>query len=312
MSKSKKKPAAIRATPVRTAQTAKVSKAKKTAVDAPAATEKPVTQSTTKRAAWSPLGILKDDQWLNKWLAVLFGVQALTIVLFSANVMFPVVTQFIGVDTFATATAAGKTVYAVASHRLFSVSLAQLLGMALAISAAFHALMYYMPQVYQENVKSRQNPLRWLENAFSASLLPLAIGLVVGVRDITALAMMFTLGFLVHVLGWQLEQARAQGDETAVRRSFILMIIAGAVVWVGLGLYLLNAMLFGDGLPVFLISSYLVTVAGVLWYGWIIRGYVQRQGRWQDYAVVNRSCVLLGFAIKTLLVWQLFAGILRP
>lgn len=316
MSKSTKKPAGKKAAAKEPRKTAVV---------------KPVKDASVLQGPMA--GLVK----LNKRLAIAYIVQALVLIILAAAKSFPVTVHFLGVDSFASAVNGGAngTVYAPASHQLFALPLVQVLALSLTVSAAFHGLSAaWGSNLYASFVRQGVNPLRWMENAFSASLLPVAIGLVAGVQDIAAILMLFALGFIAHIMGWQMESDRAAGGAGAQlnkRRSFIAMAVAAGAAWLALGYYLLGAGLFGNGVAVYTALAYGFGLAGVLLYGALVHQYCfgDTPGggvvaklqpvlptRWsqklQDYARLERWCMMLSFCIKTLVVWQLFAGALRP
>jgi hypothetical protein len=249
---------------------------------------------------------------LNRRLAISYSVQALALLLLSVSGALPVTAQFLGVDALASQ-ANGGTVYAPASQYLFNLHVAQVLALSLAISGAFHGLyLYRANRLYETALRRRENPYRWLENAFSSSLLLLAIGLLAGLRDIASLGMLFVLGFVSYMLAWQYEQQALARQGQDARRSFVMLVITALAAWLAVGSYLLYGVLFGDGIPLFLGIAYGTALAGVIWTGWLLVRLRRAAGRWGDYMYAERMFSLSFFVIKTLLVWQLFAGALQP
>ncbi len=252
--------------------------------------------SKTKKAAAIKASVKSSDSpllaklhRLHKRLALAYGLQSIVLLLLAPGLAYPVT---------------------IASELLFTMSLSQVLALSLAISGTFHALQAFSTRFqYEAALDRRENPYRWLENAFSASLLPLAIGLVVGLRDVTALAMLFILGFITHVLGWQLERQLASKQSMDARRTFVLLAVASLTVWAAVGSYAVQAAVSGKGLPWYGFVAYVLGLIFVAGIGWVIVQYRDGRGKWHDYLYFERTMVLAGFAAKSSVAWVLFTGI---
>lgn len=254
------------------------------------------------------------QKW-NKWLAVIYGVEALAILLLSVGHTFPVTIKFLGVDTLLSQQA-GHTIYAAASRHLFDMPLAQVLGLVLAISAVIHALQAsYIRSIYEEWLERGANPLRWLDGSFSASLLPVAIGLAAGFSDLTSLLMLFVLGFMAHILGLLVElynQPYQADKPIADTRPFTLLVVASITVWLVLGLYIGASALFGGGLPLYIWATYLTALVFVAAIGAVLLSNYRRRAPFKSYVRSERAIMLLGFAAKSIIAWELFAAVLHP
>ena len=318
-SKKGKKPASRTA---KSAQTAKVTKAAKTSKAAKPAKAGPAV-AVTKPAASAEADSKKSraatrmESW-NKWLAAAYAVEALAIIIAGTGHTFPVVIHFLGVDTMLSQTA-GHTVNALATRHLFDVPLAQVLALVLAIPAVLHLMLSsYLHNQYNAWMERGMNPIRWLDGAFSASLLPVAIGLAAGFSDITGLLMLFALGFITHLLGMLMElynqpyttyKADTPAKDT---KPFFLMVVAGTAAWLALGLFLGASLIFGAGLPWHAWVSYLTALVFVVLITLLLVRNYRRQGRWKDYQKTERAFMVLSFAAKSVVAWELFAAVLRP
>jgi hypothetical protein len=262
---------------------------------------------------------------LNKWLAIGYGVQAIALLLFSVGRTFPITIHFLGKDTLASQ-AAGHTVYASASQHLLDVSLPQILGLSLAISAVFHLIVArWLKAQYTDWLAEGSNPLRWLDGAFSVSLLPVAIGLVAGLSDITSILMLFVLGFATHLLGLYMEaynQKRANHLLTGKKptgpgpttdyRPFLLLCITGASACIVLGASVLAAVVFGAGLPPGIWLAYVLGVISVIAYLVVMMRTYRRTGRFADYRYSELASITLSFVAKSGIAWLLFSAVLAP
>lgn len=256
---------------------------------------------------------------LNKWLAIGYGVQALALMLFSVGRVFPVTVHFLGKDTLASQ-AVGHSVYAAASQHLFDVSLPQILALSLTISAVLHAIIArWLRRQYATWLDEGSNPLRWLDGAFSASLLPVAIGLVAGLADVASMALLFILGFATHLLGLYMEayNQKFTQQKTGISaaqdfRPFMLLCITGATVWLVLGSSVLSAVIFGAGLPPGVWLAYIFGIICVSAYTVVMLRTYRRAGRFADYRYTELVSVILSFVAKSGIAWLLFSAVLKP
>jgi|GEM_PF-398195 len=275
---------------------------------------KPVATTTAVKPAEQKRGLGSLSQW-NKWFGIIYLVQALAILIIATGKTLPVTVHFVGVDNMLSQVA-GHTVYATASRHLFDVPLAQVLALALAISGALHWLLAaYMRNQYEEWMAKGLNPVRWLDGAFSASLIVLAIALASGINEITTLIALFVFSFMVHMLGlcMELYNLPYRRDEPVKdRKPYILMVIAAVAVWLMGGIPILAAVLFGNGLPAYIWITYatasVVVVASVT----VLSRNYRRLGRWKEYPKAERLHMAISFAAKSIIAWELFVALLRP
>ena len=251
----------------------------------------------------------------NKGLAIVYGLEALAILLLGSGKTFPVGIHFLGVDGLLSQ-AAGHTIYTQAFRPLFDLPLAQVLALCLAVSAAIHAMLSnYVKDLYIPWLEQGSNPLRWLDNAFSASLLPLAIALVAGVSSITMLLAIFILGFVSHILALLLDvYNRPYSPAQPIKdwRLFIVLTMTATTAWLMVIAPVIAGYLFGDGLPVYISLTLLTALVFVVAIGWLmINSYRRRsQGKPEDYRKFELSFMLLSFAAKSIIAWELFVAVL--
>jgi hypothetical protein len=283
---------------------AKTKRSAKHNVDTPPAGEvTPALPANEQRAVDPAFERLR--RW-NKRLAYLYGLEALVVLIF-VHGSVAISGLLLGVDHNATAKA-GHTMYAPAFHELFRLPLAQAVGLLLAIPAVFHALQTsYIRHEYEEQLKRGENAFRWMESAFSTGLVPLVLGMVIGIRDVASLGMLFVLGFVVHLLGWQYERQLATKQLEDARRSFVMLAVAGLTIWLALGSCIVWTALYGAGLHLAPTLAYGLCFVLVLTYGWVLLQRQRGLGRWADYLYTERTLILLSFLMKSLLAWQILA-----
>jgi hypothetical protein len=163
---------------------------------------------------------------------------------------------------------------------------------------------------YRRDLARGVNYARWVEYAFSSSLMIVVISMLVGIYDIAALIMVFGLNASMILFGWMMErhnQDTARTDWTA----FVFGSIAGALPWVAIGIYL-----FSPGEPsnapgfVYAIFGSIFLFFNVFAVNMVLQ-YL-KVGRWRDYLYGERFYIALSLVAKSLLAWQVFAGTLRP
>jgi len=171
-----------------------------------------------------------------------------------------------------------------------------------------------LPKVYEwyvANLKKGINYARWIEYAFSSSIMIVVISMLVGVYDLSTLLLIFFLNAMMILFGMVMEVHNQTTNKTNWI-SFIFGCIAGIVPWVVVALYLFGSGDADNHAPTFVywiffsIFLFFNTFAGnmILQYGKI--------GKWKDYTFGEKVYILLSLVAKSLLAWQVFAGTLRP
>jgi hypothetical protein len=247
----------------------------------------------------------------NKYLAILHAVQGVLILILSVNRSFPVTTSYLGVDTLQTQ-AQGHTVLATGTQQLFSVNMAYLIAAFFFMSAIAHVLMATrLRKQYENDLKKGVNKIRWIEYAFSASTMMVAIGLLVGVQDISTLLMMFGLIAVTNLLGLAMEVYN-QGARKVNWLSFVIGCVASALPWIVVVIYLVSGAVYGSTAPAFV--YWIFVTIGILFDSFAVNMYLQyrKVGNWKDYLYGERTYMILSLVAKTALAWQIFAGALRP
>lgn len=171
-----------------------------------------------------------------------------------------------------------------------------------------------MPRIYEwyvANLKKGINYARWIEYAFSSSIMIVVVSMLVGVYDFSTLLLIFFLNAMMILFGMIMEIHNQTTTKTNWI-SFIFGCIAGIVPWVVVALYLFGSGDADNKAPTFVywiffsIFLFFNTFAGnmILQYGKI--------GKWKDYTFGEKVYVILSLVAKSLLAWQVFAGTLRP
>ncbi|CAN5485015.1 heliorhodopsin HeR [soil metagenome] len=186
------------------------------------------------------------------------------------------------------------------------------LGFAVAAFAALSALFHFViaspwgwPR-YLGELRSQRNRFRWVEYSLSASLMIVLIAGITGISDIVALLALFGVNASMILFGWLMETTN-DADEDVDWTPFAFGSIAGAIPWIGIGIYLVGG---GSAVPNFVYGIYVSIF--VFFNCFAVNQFLQyrRVGRWSDYLFGERAYVWLSLAAKSALAWQLYANVI--
>jgi hypothetical protein len=260
--------------------------------------------------AIGPTNAARLFRW-NLVLAVLHGVQFVAILLLSLAkdplVSSPVVSSYLRFDP------ATRTLVE-AQRSLFDLPIGPAVALFFLLSAIAHATVALPARGwYEAHLARGQNPARWIEYAFSSSLMIVVIASLTGIREIGTLVAIFGVNAAMILFGWSMEAAN-EGRARVQWLHYVFGCIAGAIPWIVIGIALLTGITEPDAAPIpaFVIAIYVslfvsfnvFAVNMVLQYG--------RVGPWRDYLVGERAYMVFSLVAKSLLAWQVFAGTLRP
>lgn len=196
---------------------------------------------------------------------------------------------------------------------LFLVSIGPLVAGFLFISALAH-LLISLPRIYDwyvENLKKGANYARWIEYSFSSSLMIIVVAMLAGMYDGVSLILMFFLNAMMILFGWMMELHNQRTEKTDWT-AYWFGIIAGAIPWVAIGLYLFNAGGETGRAPTFV---YWIFFSIFLFFNVFAINMVlqyKKVGKWRDYLYGEKAYIILSLVAKSLLAWQVWAGTLRP
>ena len=196
---------------------------------------------------------------------------------------------------------------------LFDVRLAPVIASFLFLSALAH-LAVSVPGIYpwyRRNLDRRVNYARWIEYAFSSSVMMVAIAMLVGIYDVVSLTALFSLNASMILFGWVMErhnQSRASTDWTA----YVFGCWAGIVPWIGVAIYLAGAGGDGGDVPTFVYWIFVSIFAVFNTFAVNMLLQYKRVGPWRNYLFGEFVYILLSLTAKSLLAWQVYAGTLQP
>lgn len=247
----------------------------------------------------------KSLRKFNLVMAGLHAVQGLVVLLISTNLSVPISGNYLMLDN--------ATIKLVpATHHLFDIRLAWLIAAFFFLSALAHLIIATIyNKSYNRNLKLGLNKARWIEYSISASIMMVAIALLVGVYDAMSLVMIFALVSIMNLLGLVMEIH----NQTTQKTSWVSYLVgcwAGLIPWVVIAFYMGLAAHLGSRAPTFV---YWIFVSIFVFFSCFAVNMVlqyKKIGPWKDYLYGERAYIILSLVAKSLLAWQVFAGTLRP
>lgn len=206
-----------------------------------------------------------------------------------------------------------KPVLESATHSVFDINLAYLVVAFFLLSAVAHLFVATVYRKrYETNLRLGINKVRWIEYAFSASTMMLAIALLSGIYDLASLVMIFGLTAIMNLMGLAMELYN-QGREKVSWLTYNVGCLAGMLPWIVIAIYFWAGNTYGSGeIPTFV---YYIYGSIFLFFNCFAVNMIlqyKKIGKWRDYLYGERAYIILSLLAKSALAWQVFAGTLRP
>ncbi len=242
----------------------------------------------------------------NLIMGFLHFVQGLFMILVSNDTTYPIYTNYLSFDV---ATRSLKP----STELFYEVPFGPAVAGFLLISAVAH---FYLATAgypsYVQNLKKGMNPVRFYEYALSSSLMIALIGMLIGLWDLGALILIFTLNATMNLFGIMME-LHNQHTERTNWTAFIYGCIAGFIPWVVIMLYFVGAVSSGDAKPpafVYAIIPTLFVFFNIFAINMVLQ--YKKVGPWKDYLYGERAYIILSLSAKTVLCWLIWTGTLAP
>ncbi len=198
------------------------------------------------------------------------------------------------------------------SKEIAQVPLAWIIVAFLFVSAIAHFSIatWYRP-TYEKDLALGINKARWWEYTISASIMMVAIAMLVGLYDLASLIMLFSLVSGMNLMGLVMEVYNR--TEKPNWLAYNIGCFLGIIPWLVVAIYFWASAQYGAGeIPTFVYYIYgsiflffnCFAITMVLQY--------KKVGKFADYVFGERSYIWLSLIAKSLLAWQVFAGTLRP
>jgi hypothetical protein len=242
----------------------------------------------------------------NLAMGFLHLIQGVLMIVLSNDTTYPLTTAYLKFDT--ETFTLNPNLRTVADLRFGPAVAAFLL-----ISAVAHfSLSTFGYRWYVKNLKRGMNPARFIEYAFSSSLMIVLIGMLVGMYDVPSLILLFSLNAMMNLFGLLME-VHNQTTERTNWLSYVFGTIAGIVPWITIVMYLVGAAQSVDTSPpdfVYAIIASIFVFFNVFAVNMLLQ--YKKVGPWKNYLFGERMYIVLSLVAKTALAWQIFAGTLAP
>jgi hypothetical protein len=234
-------------------------------------------------------------------------VQGILMVLLSSSFSLPVMTNFLHFSPNTQTLVPRPEV-------LLNVRLGPAIAAFLFLSSIAHFVVAspWVYPWYARNVRLGANPARWVEYSLSSSLMIVLIAMLVGIYDIAALVAIFGVNASMILFGWAMERYNL-GRVSVDWLAYWFGVLAGAVPWIAIGIYLFGAGAGSSNRPptfVYFIYASLFVFFNVFALNMVFQ--YRRIGRWKNVLYGERVYMVLSLVAKSALAWQVFAGTLRP
>lgn len=249
---------------------------------------------------------MKNLRVYNLVMGILHAVQGSVILLLSTDFKLPITTSYLQFNP--------ETMeLAPRLEEITELKFGIFVAIFLFLSAVAHLLLT-LPNIYkwyEKNIKKGINPARWIEYSVSSSLMIVLIAMLVGVYDLNALILIFSINAMMIFCGWIME-VHNQTTKKTNWISYIFGCFAGIVPWVVVALYL-----FGSGEGEYRAPDFVYWIffsIFLFFNSFSLNMFLQykKVGKWKDYTYGEKMYILLSLLAKSALAWQIFAGTLRP
>jgi hypothetical protein len=241
---------------------------------------------------------------LRRWnlgAAALHLAQAVVVVALATDFSLPVTGSYLQGPPGTTAQAAVV---------LFDIPTGLAVAAFLAISALAHLLVVtaWWPRYLGDLVRHR-NAARWVEYAFSSSLMIVLIAQLCGISDVAALLALFGVNTAMILFGWLQEKYEEPGGHGWL--PFVFGCIAGIVPWIAIAVYVAAPGTTSSAEPPGFVYG-IVASLFVFFNIFALNQWLQyrAKGRWAAYLFGEKVYVFLSLTAKSVLAWQVFAGAL--
>ena len=177
------------------------------------------------------------------------------------------------------------------------------------LSSVNHSV-YYLSESYRNSViKSRTNPLRWIEYSLSAGLMTFILGNLSGVLELRSLLSLVLSNMAMQYIGWEIEVRKANGATT---RELIGLTLIGWLIYMSIWLQVVMSFATVVTLdskvkaPV-IIYAIMTSLFGLFCsFGINQILYIADKISFEKYEM---GYVVLSLAAKSVLAWQFLGGI---
>lgn len=192
-----------------------------------------------------------------------------------------------------------------APETLFEVRIGWAVASFLGLAALDHLLTATVGRgTYERDLRRGINRFRWVEYAFSATLMIVLINFYSGTTSINAVIAIAGANVAMILFGWIEEAMNPPGRSSTTMLPFWFGTIAGLAPWVVVAVNISGS----ATVPGFVYG--IVIAQFVFFFSFGLNQWLQYRGvgRWIDYAFGEKAYLVLSLGAKSALAWQIFAG----
>lgn len=198
-----------------------------------------------------------------------------------------------------------------AQETLFDLPLVYLVVSFSVLSAIAHFVVAFPAyEWYVNQLRQGKNPARWIEYAFSSSIMIVVIAILFGVYNIAALVAIVGGNAGMILFGWDMEMLNDPDSEKINWKPFIFGSIVGLIPWITLAIYFAGTV-EGNEVPSFVYTVFIVIFISFNIFPLNMWLQYKKIGPWKNYLFGEAGYILLSLVAKSLLAWQVYSGALN-
>ncbi len=198
------------------------------------------------------------------------------------------------------------------SRQLFEFPLVYLPVSFVFMSALAHFIIATVyRKKYASDLKKGINKARWIEYSVSASVMMVAIGMLVGIYDIGTITLLFGLTAAMNLMGLVMEVWNQKSSKVNWL-SYYLGCLFGILPWVVVVWALYASGHYGTKAPAFVYWIYVSIFVAFNSFALNMLLQYRAKGKWSNYLYGEKMYIALSLIAKAGLAWQIWAGTLRP
>jgi hypothetical protein len=157
---------------------------------------------------------------------------------------------------------------------------------------------------YEADLRAGINRFRWVEYAFSATLMVVLISMYAGITGISPLLGIIGANVAMILFGWVQERMNPPGRSSTTMTPFWFGTVVGLAPWVAMAVNVVGA----EEVPGFVVGIFVVQA--VFFFSFGLNQWLQYRGvgPWGDYAFGEKSYLVLSLGAKSALAWQIYGG----
>jgi Heliorhodopsin len=191
------------------------------------------------------------------------------------------------------------------SEEMFDVPVGLAVAVFLGLAALDHLLTATVfKKVYEDDLRRGINRFRWLEYSVSATIMIVLLSFYSGITNINAIVAVIGANVAMILFGWLQEVMNPPGRATTTMMPFWFGTIAGITPWIGIGINIVGS----KTVPGFVYG--IVISEAIFFFSFALNQWLQYRGigKWADYAVGEKTYLVLSLVAKSLLAWQIYGG----